>query len=110
MENDAQQFVPVIPLELLHISGIEDLPVVNDDDLIADRFNFFHVVRYVDDGFSLLLQLLNRFKNIIAGLRVNAYRRLVHDDELRIVHNAACNIKASLHTAGKFGGLVLGSV
>ena len=50
---------------------------------------------------SLLAQRPHRFQDVVAGLRVDAHGRLVHDQELGPVREGARHVEAALHAPGE---------
>ena len=71
------------------------MPVVDDGDTGADLFYLFHVVRGIDDGRALPVQLYDSFQNLVAALGVYGNGRLIHDDKPWLVDDAAGDVKPS---------------
>ena len=74
--------------------------MVNDGDAGADLLYFFHVVGGVDDGRTLAVQFHNAFQDLVPALGIYGYGRLIQDDKLRLVHDAAGNIQPAKEPAG----------
>ena len=93
------------------LRSVRDQPaLIHDPDFGADRLDFFHVMTRVDDGRTHLVQLFDRFQNMIARLRIDADGRFVHDDQLRPVHNGASDVQSPLHAPGESNRPALGEI
>src|SRR5690348_7302491 len=58
-------------------------------------------MRGIDDGGSLVPQLLDHLKDPVARLRINADGRLVHEDHLGPMDKPGSHVQTSLHTSRK---------
>ena len=79
----------------------DDLPVVDDDQPLAERVSFFHVVRGQHDRFAELVVFANDLPEQDARLRIEPGARLIEKQNLRIVHHGAGDRQALHHSAGK---------
>ena len=57
----------------------EDFALVHNGNSVAEPLGLFHVMRGVKDGDSLTTECLNTVKQMVAGLRIHAGRRLVKE-------------------------------
>ena len=76
----------IATIEILRRAGGDDLAVIDDRDAIAELFGFFDVVRRQQHGVAVLLHPRDFAVQLAPGLRVEARRRLVEEDELGSVH------------------------
>ena len=73
--------------------------VVDDPDAIADPLGLLHVVRRVHDGQAFSSESLHPFQDGVAALGVDADRRLVEHEQLRVVEQARRDVHAPFHAA-----------
>ena len=78
------------------------LAVVHDHDARADLLDFLHVVARVHHGGALAVHILDAFEDGVAALRVHGHGRLVEEDELGLVRDAACDVQATQQAAREF--------
>ena len=72
--------------------------MVHDGQAVAERLGLFHVVRREDHGAPLALHPADHLPEGAPGLRVEARRGLVEEDELGIVHERQRHGQALLLT------------
>ena len=77
LTDELHEFTPG-PLSL-------DAAVVDDADPVAQALGFLHVVGRVENGHTFAAQLLDTFEDGVAALRIDADRRLVEDEQTRLV-------------------------
>ncbi len=75
--------------------------MVHDHDAVAQPLRLFHVVRRVHERLAPRPQGLEVVEDRVAALRVDAHRRLVEQDELRVVQQARGQVQAPLHPAAE---------
>src|SRR5579884_34507 len=85
--------------ELFERTHSDDLALIHNGDMVAEPLCLFHVVGGVEDGCSLVAQFFDGVKDVLARLRVNAYRWLVHQQDMRLVDERNCHVEATLHAA-----------
>ncbi len=88
----------------------DDLAMVDDGNAIAQTLGFFHIVRRVDERHALAAQLLDHFENIVARLRVYSHGGFIHQDQLGLMYEAGCHVKAPLHASRKILDQLLSAV
>ena len=89
-------------LQLLRRSLRDDFAVIDDGDAMRHAVGFLHVVSGQEHGDMLLfVQLLDVRPELVAGLRIEAERGLVEEDDFRRVQQAAGDFQAPLHAAGE---------
>ena len=98
--DDQRRRTAVRRQQLVERAEREQLAGVDDRDAIAEPLGFFHVVRRVDDGAAFAVQRLDALEDLVARLRIDADRRLVEQQQLRIVHHRRGQVEAPLHAAG----------
>ena len=77
-----------------------NLTVVDDRHPVAQPLGLFHVVRRVDDRHAgVSVQPLHVVEDVIPALRIHANRRLVQDQQLRLVQQARRQVQPTLHAA-----------
>ncbi len=76
-------------------------PLVDDADAVGQLLGLLHVVSGIEDGHTAVAQLTHHVENAPAALRVDAHRRLVHEQQLRLVEQAGGDVDAPLHAAGE---------
>ncbi|MMZ65366.1 hypothetical protein D1872_277670 [compost metagenome] len=79
------------------------MPLVHNGHPVADRRHFLHVVTGIYNGRSHIVQRSYRLQYVVPRLRIDSYRRFVHNNDIRSVHNGTSNVKPALHSAGKRG-------
>ena len=79
----------------------EELPLVDDGQPVAKLIGFFHVVRRHDDGPPLRVQLAQNLPQRETRLGIEADRRLVEEDDARIVRQSAGDHEPLLLAAGE---------
>ena len=58
----------------------------------ADLLDFLHIMRSVNDRGSLSVQLPDPLEDLITALRIHRNRRLIQNDQLRLMSNSTGNI------------------
>ena len=92
--------MPVVLFQLLRRADRDDLAVVDDGDSMGHALGFVHVVRGQKHRHPFgLVQVLDVRPELIAALWIEAKRRLVEEEDLRRVEEAARDFEASLHAA-----------
>ena len=86
---------------LRHAIALGDLPAVDDGDVAAERLGLFQIVRREDDGGAVLVDLAQELPHRAADLDVHAGRRLIEDQQARLVHQRARDHQPALHAAGQ---------
>ena len=84
--------------------------MIDDDDVVAQALGFFHVMRGVDHAFAARFQCFQIIENRIAALRIDADRRFVEQQNVRVMHQRTGDIEPALHAAGKGRGFVVGAI
>ena len=87
-----------------------DLGLVHDHEVVAQLLGLVHVVGRDDERRAAALELIEALPQQVARLGVQAGRRLVEDDEVRLVDERAGDRQAPLHAAGQGLDLVLGAL
>src|SRR5205814_1843347 len=85
----------------LHRLGVIQFALLDDGDAIADGFQLAEDVRTDDDGFAQALQFTQDFHHLDARARVESARRLVEQQQLRVVNEHARQTEALLHAAAQ---------
>ena len=81
---------------------MRDQPAVVDDrDAVAEVLRLFHVVRRVEHARAGARLLAHELEQPHAALRIDADRRLVEQQHLGPVHDAAAEVEAALHAAAE---------
>src|SRR3984957_1181957 len=75
-----------IPDEVAVCSKDDDLPLIDDRVTVAETFGLVHIVSGVDDRRACAAPFLDHFKNVVARVRVDTHRGLVHEDELWVMN------------------------
>ncbi len=94
-----QSLVP--PAEARRIAGGDHAAVVDDRDRVGQRLGLLEVVRGQQDGRALRLQRADEVPELAPGLRVEAGRRLVEEQQLRTADDAQRDVEAAALTAGQ---------
>src|SRR5665811_408869 len=84
-----------------------DLRLVHDDEPIAELFGFVHVVRGDHERHALLFEPVEAVPKDVPGLRVEAGRWLVQDEEIWFVDETPRDRQPPLHAAGEIVDLRL---
>ena len=87
------------PQQAVHAIGFGDAPTVDDGDVAAEVLGFLEIVRGEDDGDALLIESAQEIPHRAADLDVDARRRLIEDEQLRLVHQGARDHQPALHAA-----------
>ena len=85
----------------------DDLRLVHDDEPVAELLGLVHVVRREDEGHAALLEPVQPVPEEVARLRVEARRRLVEEQQVRLVDQRPRDRQAPLHAARQRLHLVL---
>ena len=78
-----------------------DLRLVHDDEPVAELLGLVHVVGRQDERHATLLQAVEAVPEQVAGLRIEAGRRLVEEEQVRLVDQRPGDRQAPLHPAGQ---------
>ena len=74
---------------------VHDLPLVDDDDAVAELLDVAHVVGGEDDGLAVgAIDLADELADVLLGHHVQSDRRLVQEDEVRVVQHRAAEVGA----------------
>ena len=76
--------------------------MIHDEDAVADLLDLLHVMAGVDHRRAFAVKSLDTFENRIAALWIDGHGRLVEKDQIRLVGDAAGDIKTTQQTAGQF--------
>ncbi|MNI97105.1 hypothetical protein D3C73_1556840 [compost metagenome] len=68
------------------------MTLVHNRHPVANRRNFLHVMAGINDRGTELIQGFDGVQDMIARLRVNADGRLIHNNQLRTVHDRTSDI------------------
>jgi hypothetical protein len=79
----------------------DDAPLVHDDEAVAQLLGLVHVVRRDDEGHALALEPEEPVPQDVPRLRVQPGRRLVEEQHLGVVDQAAGDRQAPLHPSGQ---------
>ena len=85
--------------ELLLCPKRDQLTVVDDSDPVRELLGFLHIVGCVQDRHALPIEVLDGVENGTAGLRVDADRGLVHEQQARLVEQAHADVDPALHAS-----------
>ena len=77
----------------------DDLRLVHDDEPVAELLGLVHVVGRQDERHAALLEPVEAVPEQVAGLRVEAGRRLVEQQQVRLVDQRPGDRQAPLHAA-----------
>ena len=81
----------------------DDAAVVDDADVVAQAFRFFHEMGGEQQGLALPYQAAQALPDQVAGLRVEAGGGFVEDHQVGVVDQGAGQGEAPFHAAGKGG-------
>src|SRR5690606_36648676 len=99
--SDVSHFVRVRP-ELTANSTLgtfqDKLCVVDQQEVITQRFHCFHAVSRKDDCASLLAKRENFFRNELSIDWIKSRKGFVEDDEARVVHDGADELNLFRHS------------
>ena len=85
-----------------------DLRLVHDDEAVAQLLGLVHVVGRQDERHAALLEPVEAVPQQVPRLRVEAGRRLVEEQQVGLVDEAAGDRQAALHAARHVLDLVAG--
>ena len=89
-------------LEFLRRTLRDDLAVIDDGDALGHAVGFFHVMRGEKHRhLFFFVELLDVGPELVAGLRIEAERGLVEEQDFGRVQQAAGDLQAALHAAGE---------
>src|SRR5207247_10587957 len=80
---------------------VDHVTVIDDDDSIGDTLGFLHVMRRIEKRLAATLQQFEVVEDGISALRIDANRRLVEQQDVRIVQQPGGKVQAPLHTAAE---------
>ena len=69
--------------------------MIHDENAVADLLDLLHVVARVHDRRTRGVELLDAFEDRVAALRVDGDGRLVEEDQLGFVHDAARDVETA---------------
>ena len=82
--------------------------VINDGHLIANRLNHAHLVRDNNNGNPhLLIDLFQKFENLLRGFRIECGSSFITEQHLRIRGQGSRNRNSLLLSSGKLGRITL---
>ena len=87
----------------------DDLRLVHDDEAIAQLLRLVHVVGRQDERHAALLEPVQAVPQQVPRLRVQAGRRLVEEQDRRLVDERAGDRESALHAARQRLDLVAGA-
>jgi hypothetical protein len=87
--------------ESARLALADDAAFVHDRQAMAQALRLVHEVSGEQDGLAFAHQLLQPFPDQVPRLGVEARRRLVEDQQVRVVHQGAGERQPALHAAGK---------
>ena len=87
--------------QVAHAVAHDDAAVIDDGDVAAEVLRLFQVVRGQDDGRALRVDLAQELPHRAADLDIHARRRLIQDQQPRLVHQRARDHQPALHAAGQ---------
>lgn len=109
--HDIVPFVLKLPPELVDAAAGDQLSLDEDADPVADLLDLIELMGGQEDRASVLYgQLLDQSRQLAHSFGINPQRRLVHDDDLRILHQDIGNPEPLSHAAGVAAGLASGRV
>ncbi len=85
----------------------DDSRVVHDGHAVAEDLGFVHVMRGEDDRFALALDQPHQIPEVAPGLGIEAGRRLVEKEDLRVVHQGDGDGEPLFLSAGELLGPAL---
>ncbi len=104
----------LLSAELLHQLGLlldqHDLAVVDDTDAVGHLLGFLDVMRGEDDSDAGVAQPAHDLPHRLAQFDVDARRRLIEKQDLRLVRQSFRDHHAALHAAGERDDLALALV
>src|ERR1035437_4636698 len=92
------------PDQLRNGAHLEDVAVIHDGHAVAQLGGLFHVVRRQHHRLALRLEPLDQVPERASGLGVQAGRRLVEEDQFRVVDQGQSDRQALLLAAGEVHG------
>src|SRR6185437_9199215 len=97
----------VMSLDLAHGAGEDEMPIVDEADVVAELFDLVHAVRGEQNGTPRLAKLDENVLEDGSVDRVEAAEWLVHDDELRLVKERRDELDLLLHSLREFFSLLV---
>ena len=88
----------------------DDLPLVHDDEAVAELLGLLHVVRRQEQCHALALEPVEPVPDDVARLRVQPGRRLVQQKHLRVVDERPGDRQPALHPARERLHAILGAI
>ena len=73
---------------------------IHDRHAVTQSFGLFHVVGRVQHRSALFCESLDVLENVVPGLRIDPDRRLIQEQNGRVVNQRAGHVKPALHAAG----------
>ena len=73
---------------------------MHNRDAIAEFFRLFQIVRGHNDGHARGFEAAQQIPDVASGLRVQAGRGLVKEEDLRVTHQCAGKIQPPLFATG----------
>src|SRR5579875_33443 len=99
-EKHSSRALAIAQLQLGRLVESDDSALTQEGDPVAEIVGFVHVVRRQEDRRSLTAQLLDQIVKVLGRGRVETARRLIQEENARIVDQRAGDQKTLLHTAG----------
>src|SRR5581483_6878487 len=89
-------------LEILRSIQRDQLAMVHDGDAVAQAVGFVHVMRRDEHGqVALVLDLREHLPHRHTRYGIETGCRLVEKENLRVVHQSACDLQSPAHAAGE---------
>ena len=110
-ERILQRLFARLPFEFLAGAGSDNGTMVDDGDLVRVAIGLVHVMRRKENRNALpLIEPAEVLPHLVAGLRIQAQRRLVEKDDLGMVQKPARDLKAPFHAAREFPHIAVTAV
>ena len=87
--------IRLAPISLFFGANSNTPSMIHDRNPAADLLHLFHIMRGINNGCSLSVQLLNSFQNPVSALRIHSHCRFIQNNQSGLVCNATGNIQPS---------------
>ena len=87
--------------QVLHAAQAANLAPVQDGDAVADHLHVGHLVRGQEQGAALALEVQDQVPDVPVRHRVQARRRLIKEQHLRVVDQCLRDADALEHALGE---------
>ena len=104
--RDVYAVARVLAFDLAHRSGEDEVPLMDERNLVAHLFNLVHAVRGEENGVSGIAEFDEDVLQERGVDGVEAGEGLVHDDEFGVVQERGDELYLLLHTLGELFGLL----